>query len=104
MGKRRAWCLRLGGCSLLPPFYGARGFTRHGLELKDWALQWLRRIRELYRLNRQRLAPEADPAVQEELRQAVAVMRQRLDTELADPALRLPVRKVLTSLQEHWTG
>jgi len=31
-------------------------------------------------------------------------MRQQLETELADPALRLPVRKVLVSLQEHWSG
>src|SRR5437773_11958474 len=31
-------------------------------------------------------------------------MRQQLDTELADPALRAPARKALTSLQEHWSG
>src|SRR5262249_9558508 len=52
-----------------------RDFVRVGKgwpELKDWALQWLRRIRELYRLNRQRLAPGADPTRQDELRQAVA--------------------------------
>src|SRR5205823_572275 len=38
------------------------------------------------------------------LRQTVAAMRQQLDTELADPASRTPARKVLTSLQEHWSG
>ena len=73
-------------------------------ELKSWALEWLRRIRDLYRWNRQRLAQPTDPAPQAGLRQAVAAMRQQLDTELADPALRTPVRKVLTSLQEHWSG
>ena len=31
-------------------------------------------------------------------------MRQQRDTELADPGLRTPARKVLTSLQEHWSG
>ena len=31
-------------------------------------------------------------------------MRQRCATELAQPDLRLPQRKALTSLQEHWTG
>ena len=67
-------------------------------------MQWLQRIRELYRLNRQRLAHPAEPARQEELRQAVAAMQQQLDAELADPALRLPARKALTSLQEHWSG
>lgn len=84
-----------------------RDFVRVGKgwpELKSWALEWLRRIRDLYRWNRQRLAHAADSASQADLRQAVAAMRQQLDTELADPALRMPARKVLTSLQEHWSG
>lgn len=84
-----------------------RDFVRVGKgwpELTSWALEWLRRIRDLYRWNRQRLAQPADLAPQAGLRQAVAAMRQQLDTELADPALRTPARKVLTSLQEHWSG
>jgi transposase len=84
-----------------------RDFVRVGKgwpELKPWALAWLRRIRDLYRCNRQRLAQPADPAAQTSLAQAVAAMRQHLETELADPALRMPARKVLTSLQEHWSG
>ena len=84
-----------------------RDFVRVGKgwpELKPWALEWLRRIRDLYRWNRQRLAHAEDPAGQASLRQAMAAMRQQLDTELADPALRLPARKALTSLQEHWSG
>jgi transposase len=84
-----------------------RDFVRVGKgwpELTPWALQWLRRIRELYRLNRQRLAPGAAPGAPEDLRQTVGALRQQLDTELADPTLRMPVRKVLTSLREHWSG
>jgi transposase len=84
-----------------------RDFVRVGKgwpELKSWALQWLGRIRDLYRWNRQRLAHATDPATQAGLRQAVAAMRQQLEIELADPALRMPARKVLTSLQEHWSG
>jgi transposase len=84
-----------------------RDFVRVGKgwpELKAWALAWLRRIRDLYRWNRQRLTDPADRAAQDGLRQAVAAMRQQLDTELADPALRTPAGKVLTSLQEHWSG
>src|SRR5438876_3046936 len=84
-----------------------RDFVRVGKgwpELKSWALEWLRRIRDLYRWNRQRLANPVDPVPQAGLRQAVAAMRQQLDTELANPALRMPARKVLTSLQEHWSG
>jgi transposase len=84
-----------------------RDFVRVGKgwpQLKSWALAWLRRIRDVYRWNRQRLANPADPAAQAGLRQAVDAMRQQLDTELADPALRTPACKVLTSLQEHWSG
>jgi transposase len=84
-----------------------RDFVRVGKgwpELKPWALEWLNRIRELYRLNRERLAQPTDPARQDALSQAVAAMRQQLDTELAGPALRAPACKVLTSLQEHWSG
>jgi transposase len=88
-----------------------RDFVRLGKgwpELKDWALAWLRRIRELYHWNRQRLAvrknmgkfTRADRA----LRRAIVAMRQQLEAELADRQLRLPCRKVLESLQEHWEG
>jgi transposase len=84
-----------------------RDFVRVGKgwpELTSWALDWLRRIRDLYRWNRQRLAHPADPASQAGLKQAVAAMQQQFETELADPTLRTPARKVLTSLQEHWSG
>ena len=84
-----------------------RDFVRVGKgwpELKPWALAWLQRIRDLYRWNRQRLAHPEDPAAQAGLEQAVAAMRQQLDAELADPALRTPACKALTSLQEHGSG
>ena len=84
-----------------------RDFVRVGKgwpELHAWALQWLLRIRELYRLQRERLAHPGELARQEAMRQAVAAMQQQLGAELADPAWRMPVAKVLTSLQEHWSG
>jgi transposase len=84
-----------------------RDFVRVGKgwpELKSWALAWLQRIGDLYRWNRQRLAHPADPAGQAGLQQAVAAMRLQLETELDDLVLRMPARKVLTSLQEHWSG
>jgi transposase len=88
-----------------------RDFVRVGKgwpELKDWALAWLRRIRALYHLNRERLAvlknktkfAKADRA----LRRAIVAMQQQCAAELANPQLRLPCRKVLQSLQEHWEG
>jgi transposase len=84
-----------------------RDFVRVGKgwpELKAWALGWLKRIRELYRCQRQRLHHPADAAADAALRQAVAALEQQCLSERADPSLRTPCRKVLTSLHEHWSG
>jgi len=88
-----------------------RDFIRVGKgwpQLKTWALEWLRRIRELYRLNRRRLAAKRDSAEFKEadgcLRQAVADMKKQMEAELARTDLATPCRKVLESLQKHWVG
>ena len=85
-----------------------RDFVRVGKgypELKTWALQWLGRIRELYRLNRERLrhAPQtAEFATADaSLREHVASMAAQRDAELSDEKLREPCRKALVSLTEH---
>jgi transposase len=88
-----------------------RDFVRVGKgfpELKDWALAWLRRIQELYRLNRERLAVRKNKAkfakADRALRRAIVALQQQRDAELAERQLRLPCRQVLESLQEHWEG
>ena len=88
-----------------------RDFIRVGKgwpQLKTWALEWIRRIRELYRLNRLRLAAKRDSAEFKEadgcLRQAVADMKKQMEAELARTDLATPCRKVLESLQKHWVG
>jgi transposase len=88
-----------------------RDFVRVGKgwsELTPWALSWLRRIRHLYSLNRQRLQYAiGSPEFQQQdalLRQAVEAMRIQSIDELSAPQLRQPCRKVLDSLEEHWTG
>jgi transposase len=88
-----------------------RDFIRVGKgwpQSKTWALEWLRRIRALYRLNRGRLAAEKGSAAFREadgcLRQAVAEMRAQMETELARADLATPCRKALESLGEHWEG
>lgn len=94
-----------------------RDFVRVGKgypELKEWALEWLRSIRELYRLHRERqqhdLPSSEYAAVDTRLRQHVAAMCQRRDVELDDSGhrpkvgRREPCRKALTSLREHWSG
>jgi len=77
-------------------------------ELTPWALSWLRRIRHLYHVNRDRLQHPVDSAKFQEqdalLRWAVEAMRAEAVEELSDPKLRQPCRKVLESLQEHWVG
>jgi transposase len=81
-----------------------KGWPEH----KEWALAWLGRIRALYGHDRRRRSVKtgcADfTAADVELRQTVAAMHAQADAELADPKLPTPCRKVLTSLQEHWSG
>jgi transposase len=88
-----------------------RDFVQVGkgwVELKDWAVAWLHRIRELYRCQRQRLTQPAGSdallAAEAQLRHSVAALQTQAAAELADPQLREPCGKVLDSLQEHWTG
>jgi len=77
-------------------------------ELTPWALEWLRRIRHLYRINRERLQHSIDSSKFQEqdalLREAIEAMRVQAVEELSNVKLRQPCRKVLESLQEHWTG
>jgi transposase len=77
-------------------------------EQKPWALTWLGRIRVLYhhdRCRRNALAGSVEFATADaELRQTVAAMQAQAEGELADPKLATPCRKVLRSLQEHWSG
>lgn len=89
-----------------------RDFIRVGKawpELKNWALTWLRRIRDVYRLNHQRLLAleqkaDVSTAIEQDLRQHLTDVQQQAVAECAAGALRKPCRKVLTSLQEHWPG
>jgi transposase len=77
-------------------------------ELTPWALEWLRRIRHLYHVNRERLQYAPDSAKFQEqdalLRRAVEAMRVQAVEELSNLKIRQPCRKVLESLQEHWSG
>jgi transposase len=76
-------------------------------ELKPWALAWLKQIRQAYRANRERAPQWGTPAFaapDSQLREVMDQMQTTAAAELADPQLRQPCRKVLVSLQEHWTG
>jgi transposase len=84
------------------------GVGKNWPKLTGWALPWLHGIRQLYRLNRERLRhqPSSAKFIEQEtlLRQATEAMRTQALEKLADPKLRQPCRKVLKSLQAHWTG
>jgi transposase len=81
-----------------------KGWPEH----EGWALAWLRRIRDLYRDHRRRQSAPANSAewtaADAALRGTVTAMETQAATELADPKLPTPCRKVLTSLEEHWAG
>jgi len=84
------------------------GVGKSWTELTPWALEWLRRIQDVYQVNRERLQhPLGSAKFQEQdalLRHAVQAMHVETVAELSDSKLRQPCRKVLESLQEHWTG
>ena len=62
----------------------------------------------IYHVNRERLQHPLDSVKFQEhdalLRCAVEAMQAEAVTELSNPKLRQPCRKVLESLQEHWSG
>jgi transposase len=75
---------------------------------ESWALGWVGRIGELYRLNEARLGVRADAAAfataDGALRAGVTALGARGEAELAEPGLHPARRKVLESLGNHWTG
>jgi transposase len=78
-------------------------------ELADWVASWLEEIRELYRCNDARLEALAVSAsaltlAEQHLREHVAHLAQRRDTELQQPNLHPACTKVLTSMRNHWPG
>ena len=77
-------------------------------EQQDWALGWVERIGEIYRLNDVRRAVLEDAAAFAEadapLRQAVVALGEQGAAELTQPELHPARRKVLESLGVHWTG
>jgi transposase len=84
-----------------------RDFVRVGTgwpALKAGALAWLPPMRERYRWNGQGLEQPAAAAAAAGLRQAGAALPQQSLSQLADPSLGVPCRKVLGSLHEHWSG
>jgi transposase len=77
-------------------------------EQEGWALGWVERIGQVYRLNDERRAVLEEPVTfavaDARLRAAVTALAAQGESELADPQLHPARRRVLESLGEHWTG
>jgi transposase len=75
---------------------------------EGWALGWVERIGQLYRLNDERCAVQEEPAqfvgADVRLRTAVTAFGAQGESELLDPELHPARQKVLESLGNHWTG
>jgi transposase len=76
-------------------------------EHKQWAIDWIKKIGQLYALNKKRLkllnTPEFESA-QQNLQQAVDAMAICCNQQLDEPKLYTACRKVLESLKRHWSG
>jgi transposase len=88
-----------------------RDFVRVGRYVKGnrtWAIQWLRRIRKVYRIYQRRKKEPPDSAAHrkadQELRESKASIRAVLDAELSQEGLNEKRKKVLNSLDRHWDG
>jgi transposase len=75
---------------------------------EDWGLLWVEKIADLFHLNKQRLLVLDEPAAFKEadaaLRKAVSQMADERRKELNDPDLHEVPRKVLKSMEKHWSG
>jgi transposase len=74
---------------------------------KQWAIDWVNKIGQLYTLNKKRLrlldTPEVETA-QPNLQHAIDEMAICCNQQLDDPKLYIACRKALESLKRHWSG
>lgn len=88
-----------------------RDFIKAGKEykeLKAWAEQWLGRILQVYRLNRQRMAVLGDPfllpTAQSSLERGLTQFLQLVDVELKSSDLHDKKRTILKSARKNWAA
>ncbi len=77
-------------------------------DLAEWAMRWVERIGELFRLYEQRSAVAPKSATYRtlhgQLRSCLRTMARERHRALADPQLPAPAVKLLKSMQRHWQG
>ena len=76
--------------------------------LRPWSKAWVKRIKNLYRLNGERLKVGINSREFHRkdrlLRKAIASMEKKREQQLTNKTLHPAQRKVLKSLREHWDG
>lgn len=77
-------------------------------QLSAWAMGWVDRVGELFRLYEQRTEAAEDSAayrtLQGQLRSCLRTMARERHRALAEPQLPAPAVKLLQSMQRHWRG
>jgi transposase len=84
-------------------------------EKQGWMFDWVEKIRELYQINKDRLAVwDKDKPLQQQsklfseqqkkLVKALSLMEQQRDEYLRNEELPAPQKAVLSSLKNHWPG
>lgn len=82
--------------------------AKANIHLRAWAQQWLTGIRDLYRLNRHRLAVLDDATeyaqAQARLERGVQDLRRHIEHELASQGLTSKQRTILKSAMKNWAA
>jgi transposase len=82
------------------------GFAKDWSKHEAWGLSWVSAIGELYHLNKLRLQADSSQFKERDdaLRDAIERMAKRRDEELSQEDLHPAKRKLLKSLDNHWSG
>jgi transposase len=83
-------------------------YSRSHPDQETWGLKWVEAINELYHINNQRIQ-EAPGSIafqrhDQSLRKALAAMQEKAKAEQGDDTLLASAKKLLTSLENHWSG
>jgi transposase len=88
-----------------------RDFLKHAkgyVEQEGWALAWVERIGKIYHINNERIQHKPKSKLfhekDNELKQTVSEMKKELTKQLEDTALLPSAKKILKSLNKHWSG
>jgi hypothetical protein len=88
-----------------------RDFLNHAkgyVKQETWALAWVDRIGKIYHINNERIAQTQKSKLfhekNRELKKAISEMKRDLTEELANTEILPSAKKLLESLNRHWSG